>query len=109
MGRKQTERATRALRPGTPRVRWPQPQEDLAGEAGIDRTYPSLLERGRREPTLDVFFRLSTALRQPPAALLEATLTQLAGCAGAPRMEPGARRSPPLTAAAQPPRGWDAS
>jgi transcriptional regulator with XRE-family HTH domain len=53
-------------------------QEDLAGEADVDRTYPSLLERGCREPTLSVFFRLSRAVRQPPAELLNATLTQLA-------------------------------
>jgi transcriptional regulator with XRE-family HTH domain len=52
-------------------------QEDLAGEADIDRTYPSLLERGLREPTLDVFFRLCRAVRQPPAEVLNATLTEL--------------------------------
>ena len=49
-------------------------QEALAERADLSRTYPSLLERGLREPTLCVFFRLCTALRQPPAALLEATL-----------------------------------
>lgn len=29
-------------------------QEELAEAIGIDRTYPSLLERGLRSPTLDV-------------------------------------------------------
>ena len=83
-------------------------QEDLAGEADVDRTYPSLLERGLREPTLCVFFRLCRAVRQPPAALLDATLTQLArGPAGGSFTD--ARRSPPLTPAARLPRGWDAS
>lgn len=53
-------------------------QEDVASEADVDRTYPSLLERGLREPTLDVFFRLCRAVRRPPADLLNATLTQLA-------------------------------
>lgn len=52
-------------------------QEDLAGEADVNRTYPSLLERGLREPTLNVFFRLCHAVRKPPAELLNATLTQL--------------------------------
>jgi transcriptional regulator with XRE-family HTH domain len=52
-------------------------QEALAGEADVDRTYPSLLERGLREPTLDVFFRLCRAVRRPPADVLNATLTQL--------------------------------
>jgi len=37
-------------------------QEDLADRAGLDRTYVSGIERGRRNPTLDVLQRLSTAL-----------------------------------------------
>jgi len=53
-------------------------QEALAAEAELSRTYPSLLERGLREPTLEVFFRLSAAVHRRPAALLEATLTELA-------------------------------
>ena len=67
-------------------------QEALAAEADIDRTYPSLLERGLREPTLEVFLRLADALHLTPAELLAATLARLparyarqwlAGCAGA--------------------------
>ncbi len=34
-------------------------QEDLAGDAEFDRTYPSLLERGLRTPTLTVLFQLA--------------------------------------------------
>jgi transcriptional regulator with XRE-family HTH domain len=37
-------------------------QEDLADRSELDRTYVSGIERGRRNPTLDVLQRLSTAL-----------------------------------------------
>jgi transcriptional regulator with XRE-family HTH domain len=37
-------------------------QEDLADRAGIDRTYVSGLERGRRNPTVKVLQRLADAL-----------------------------------------------
>ena len=37
-------------------------QEDLADRARLDRTYVSGIERGRRNPTLNVLQRLSTAL-----------------------------------------------
>jgi transcriptional regulator with XRE-family HTH domain len=49
-------------------------QEELAADAAIDRTYPSLLERGLREPTLTVLFQLGTALDCAPAALVNDTL-----------------------------------
>jgi transcriptional regulator with XRE-family HTH domain len=52
-------------------------QEALAAEAGVDRTYPSLLERGLREPTLEVFFRLCAAVRRTPIDLLALTLARL--------------------------------
>ena len=53
-------------------------QEDLAAEAEIDRTYPSLLEHGRRVPTLTVFLRLCRALRCTPIDLVQVTLEGLA-------------------------------
>jgi transcriptional regulator with XRE-family HTH domain len=37
-------------------------QEELAARASIDRTYISGVERGARNPTLDVMQRISTAL-----------------------------------------------
>lgn len=37
-------------------------QEELADRARLDRTYVSGIERGKRNPTLDVLQRLSTAL-----------------------------------------------
>jgi DNA-binding XRE family transcriptional regulator len=49
-------------------------QEELAADAAIDRTYPSLLERGLREPTLTVLIQLADALDCTPAALVNATL-----------------------------------
>jgi DNA-binding XRE family transcriptional regulator len=46
-------------------------QEDLATAAGLDRTYPSLLERGVRTPTLLVVERLARALDLPASQLIE--------------------------------------
>lgn len=37
-------------------------QEQLGFEAGLDRTYISVLERGQRSPTLDTLFALGCAL-----------------------------------------------
>jgi transcriptional regulator with XRE-family HTH domain len=44
-------------------------QEALAAEAGLHRTYISLLERGRRSPTVNTLGRISTALGLQPAIL----------------------------------------
>lgn len=37
-------------------------QEKLAFSCGLDRTYISLLERGRRQPSLSTIFKVSSAL-----------------------------------------------
>lgn len=37
-------------------------QEELAFQAGMDRTYLSGIETGRRNPTLDSIFKIATAL-----------------------------------------------
>lgn len=37
-------------------------QETLAYESGVDRSYLSELENGRKMPSLDTVFRLATAL-----------------------------------------------
>ena len=37
-------------------------QEELAYKCNLDRTYISLLERGKRNPTLNVLFGISSAL-----------------------------------------------
>lgn len=45
-------------------------QEKLALEAGVDRTFVSLLERGGRQPTLTTLWALAGALRVAPADLV---------------------------------------
>jgi transcriptional regulator with XRE-family HTH domain len=49
-------------------------QERLAYCSGLGRTYPSLLERGLRQPTIGTLIRLSQVLRIAPVRLLEETL-----------------------------------
>ena len=46
-------------------------QEALAFDAGVQRNYISLLERGINQPTISVIFKLSTALGIRPSALVE--------------------------------------
>ena len=46
-------------------------QIQLGIEAEIDRTYPSLLERGLRMPTVDVFLRIAAVVRVQPAELMQ--------------------------------------
>jgi transcriptional regulator with XRE-family HTH domain len=45
-------------------------QESLAAEAGIDRTYISGIERGLRNPSLDLIERLAGALDVDAQALM---------------------------------------
>ena len=45
-------------------------QEDLASTAGMDRSAISLLERGRRNPSLETILKLATALKLEPEVLL---------------------------------------
>lgn len=54
-------------------------QEALADQAGLHRTYISLLERGLRNPSLTVITQLARALKTCPSRLLlafERELTQ---------------------------------
>ncbi len=44
-------------------------QEGFAHEAGIDRAYYWGIERGRRNPTLDVIMKIAHTLGVPPADL----------------------------------------
>ncbi|MBL1437560.1 MAG: helix-turn-helix transcriptional regulator [Rhodobacteraceae bacterium] len=46
-------------------------QEKLGMEIGIDRTYISGIERGIRNPSLDVICRIAMVLKTTPSALLE--------------------------------------
>ena len=45
-------------------------QEDLALEAGLDRTYISQVERGKRNVTVIVLARIAGALKVTPDRLL---------------------------------------
>lgn len=45
-------------------------QEDLGLDTEIDRTYISGIERGLRNPSLDVIVRISRHLKTTPSALL---------------------------------------
>jgi transcriptional regulator with XRE-family HTH domain len=45
-------------------------QETLADEAGVHRTYLSLLERGMRMPTIEVVRRLAKGLNTTMTALI---------------------------------------
>jgi transcriptional regulator with XRE-family HTH domain len=40
-------------------------QEELAGKAGLHRTYIGSVERGERNITIDVMEKISSALRKP--------------------------------------------
>jgi len=46
-------------------------QEQLGFDAGIHRTYVSLIERGAKSPTLGVLFRLCHALDVSPAKFVK--------------------------------------
>jgi transcriptional regulator with XRE-family HTH domain len=52
-------------------------QEQVAEAAGVDVTYPSLLERGLRQPTLAVVIALANALKVQPALLVTMTVARL--------------------------------
>ena len=45
-------------------------QEKLAFGCNLDRTFISLLERGKRRPTLDTIFKLSKSLNILPSILI---------------------------------------
>ena len=48
-------------------------QDTLASLCDFDRTYPSLLVRGLRSPTLAMIFRISEALEINPSVLVAKT------------------------------------
>lgn len=45
-------------------------QEKLALEAGLERTFISMLERGQRQPTITTLLKLATVLRCSAADLV---------------------------------------
>lgn len=50
-------------------------QESLSSIAGLDRTYISMLERGKRKPSLETIEKIATALEMKSWELLK-TLSQ---------------------------------
>ncbi|WP_203249048.1 helix-turn-helix domain-containing protein [Sporosarcina beigongshangi] len=48
-------------------------QEELAHICGLDRTYISLMERGKRKPTINTIFALAVGLNVLPSSLVLAT------------------------------------
>ncbi|MED2841317.1 helix-turn-helix transcriptional regulator [Bacillus wiedmannii] len=45
-------------------------QETLAFNSGLDRTYISLLERGKRKPTINTLFSITHALKLEPHEII---------------------------------------
>lgn len=45
-------------------------QKELAVESGLDRTFISLLERGKRQPTLGTLYQISKALNIPAVDMI---------------------------------------
>lgn len=46
-------------------------QEELALRCGLDRTFISMLERGKRRPTINTVFSLAKALNIKPSAMIK--------------------------------------
>ena len=46
-------------------------QEALALEAGVQRNYVSLIERGVNQPTITIIFKLAAALAMKPSQVIE--------------------------------------
>ena len=53
------------------RVKQKISQEELAASCELDRTYISLLERGKRQPTITTIFLLSDSLNIAPDKLIK--------------------------------------
>ncbi len=54
-------------------------QDWLSELCDFDRTYPSLMERGVRNPTLCMLLRLARALQVTPERFVTETIARLAG------------------------------
>lgn len=54
-------------------------QDRLGILCGFDRTYPSLMERGKRHPSLHMLLRLADALDSAPEQLVTDTIKRLRG------------------------------
>ena len=52
-------------------------QEQLAFEAGVERNFISLIERGINQPTIRVLFKLATALETSPSEIIRQVEVEL--------------------------------
>lgn len=52
-------------------------QVDLALVAKLDRTYPSLLERGKRVPSLTIILKIAKGVKLTPETLVKRTVAEL--------------------------------
>jgi transcriptional regulator with XRE-family HTH domain len=52
-------------------------QEQLGFESGYHRTYISLLERGKKNPSLNAIFELAAALQVSPSEMIRRVETQV--------------------------------
>ena len=59
------------------RLRQGLSQDNLSDRSGLDRTYPSMLERGLRHPTLYMLLRLADGLGVMPQQLVTDTVARL--------------------------------
>ena len=57
-------------------------QETLGFEADLQRNYISLMELGRYQPTIESVFKLSNALKLPPAVLVAYVGAELSNARG---------------------------
>ncbi len=57
-------------------------QEELGFESGYHRTYISLLERGKKSPSLKTIFQLAKALNVEPSDIMEQLQTLYANTYG---------------------------
>lgn len=53
-------------------------QEQLALEAGVERNFVSLIERGVNQPTIRIIFKLAAALHVTPSDMMKAVELHLA-------------------------------
>ncbi len=48
-------------------------QEEVALAAAVDRTFVGMIERGHRQPTIRILFRLAAAVQTTPSVLIQLT------------------------------------
>lgn len=51
-------------------------QEKLALEGGLDRTFISMMERGKRQPSLRTILQVANVLAIKPSKLIELVVTE---------------------------------